>query len=294
LSKKDDNDGRRTREAQPVVPDHKDRYSPRATRSKRGRPQLHRGRTRRPRAGRGGSDEWVRELDTPRTATECSGLHQICGPMLDRLDMLPEPQREALGTVFGQTTSSSRPVRIRRDARRRHRCGRPGSGRRAPPYDVLGRDLRALLSDGAVAEELYRDGFRVVPFTPPGSGCSVPSRERRVTASVSTCVGCRRNRRVRTPSAAHYERRRDMQVNGRNPARKQLRGEPGHLLVGVDDKEGVPAAEGGVSEPGRAAAVSAWSSAFVPSAAPPGCVVGQPTRDHLCRLTAVQCSIRWT
>jgi hypothetical protein len=66
----------------------------------------------------------------------------------------------------------------------------------------------------------------------------------------------------------------------------------GHLLVGVDDKEGVPAAEGGVSEPGRAAAVSAWSSAFVPSAAQPGFVAGQPTRDHLCRLTAVQCSIR--
>src|SRR4029453_8278443 len=33
-----------------------------------------------------------------------SGLHQLCGPMLDRLDMLPEPQREALGTVFGRNT----------------------------------------------------------------------------------------------------------------------------------------------------------------------------------------------
>jgi hypothetical protein len=26
-----------------------------------------------------------------------SGLHQLCGPMLDRLDRLPIPQREALG-----------------------------------------------------------------------------------------------------------------------------------------------------------------------------------------------------
>ena len=30
-----------------------------------------------------------------------SGLHQLCGPMLDHLDRLPVPQREALATVFG-------------------------------------------------------------------------------------------------------------------------------------------------------------------------------------------------
>src|SRR5690349_8321828 len=30
-----------------------------------------------------------------------SGLHQLCGPMLDRLDSLPVPQRDALATVFG-------------------------------------------------------------------------------------------------------------------------------------------------------------------------------------------------
>ena len=29
-----------------------------------------------------------------------SGLHQLCGPMLDHLDRLPVPQREALATVF--------------------------------------------------------------------------------------------------------------------------------------------------------------------------------------------------
>jgi DNA-binding CsgD family transcriptional regulator len=29
------------------------------------------------------------------------GLHQLCAPMLDRLDQLPAPQRDALGTVFG-------------------------------------------------------------------------------------------------------------------------------------------------------------------------------------------------
>jgi DNA-binding CsgD family transcriptional regulator len=30
-----------------------------------------------------------------------AGLHQLCAPMLDRLDGLPVPQREALGTAFG-------------------------------------------------------------------------------------------------------------------------------------------------------------------------------------------------
>jgi hypothetical protein len=33
-----------------------------------------------------------------------SGLHQLCGPMLDQLDRLPIPQREALATVFGQSS----------------------------------------------------------------------------------------------------------------------------------------------------------------------------------------------
>jgi hypothetical protein len=30
-----------------------------------------------------------------------AALHQLCAPMLDRLDLLPDPQREALGTAFG-------------------------------------------------------------------------------------------------------------------------------------------------------------------------------------------------
>src|SRR3954468_19993927 len=33
-----------------------------------------------------------------------AGLHQLCAPMLDRLDRLPGPQRDALGTAFGLTT----------------------------------------------------------------------------------------------------------------------------------------------------------------------------------------------
>ncbi|MGY4652244.1 AAA family ATPase [Mycobacterium sp. URHB0021] len=33
-----------------------------------------------------------------------AALHQLCGPMLDRLDRLPAPQREALSTAFGLST----------------------------------------------------------------------------------------------------------------------------------------------------------------------------------------------
>lgn len=32
-----------------------------------------------------------------------AGLHQLCAPMLDRLDRLPAPQRDALATAFGQS-----------------------------------------------------------------------------------------------------------------------------------------------------------------------------------------------
>jgi hypothetical protein len=33
-----------------------------------------------------------------------SSLHQLCAPMLDHLDGLPAPQRDALATVFGRST----------------------------------------------------------------------------------------------------------------------------------------------------------------------------------------------
>ena len=35
-----------------------------------------------------------------------AGLHQLCAPMLDRLDRIPAPQREALATAFGLTTGA--------------------------------------------------------------------------------------------------------------------------------------------------------------------------------------------
>ena len=36
-----------------------------------------------------------------------AGLHQLCGPFLERLDRLPTPQRDALGTAFGLRAGST-------------------------------------------------------------------------------------------------------------------------------------------------------------------------------------------
>lgn len=36
-----------------------------------------------------------------------AGLHQLCAPLLDHLDTLPGPQREALSTAFGQSTGAA-------------------------------------------------------------------------------------------------------------------------------------------------------------------------------------------
>src|SRR4029077_2076962 len=36
-----------------------------------------------------------------------SGLDQLCAPMLDRIDRLPEPQRNALRTAFGLAGGAS-------------------------------------------------------------------------------------------------------------------------------------------------------------------------------------------
>jgi hypothetical protein len=40
-----------------------------------------------------------------------SGLQQLCGPMLDRLEGLPQPQRTALATVFGLSEGCPRDSR---------------------------------------------------------------------------------------------------------------------------------------------------------------------------------------
>jgi DNA-binding CsgD family transcriptional regulator len=52
------------------------------------------------------ADWWVARAVGVESETELaySGLHQLCAPMLDRLERLPVPQRDALATVFGQSS----------------------------------------------------------------------------------------------------------------------------------------------------------------------------------------------
>ena len=52
------------------------------------------GRAEGCRVGRAAGVESEREL-------AYAGLHQLCSPYLDRVDSLPVPQREVLGTAFG-------------------------------------------------------------------------------------------------------------------------------------------------------------------------------------------------
>ena len=51
------------------------------------------------------STSGVRVLRTVGVESEMelpfAALHQLCSPVLDRLDRLPDPQRAALATVFG-------------------------------------------------------------------------------------------------------------------------------------------------------------------------------------------------
>ena len=73
-----------------------------------------------------------------------SGLHQVCAPMLDHLEQLPVPQREALATVFGRRQG---PRAIARCGRRRRR---KRSSPRRPPLPA-----RARARDGPRTE--YKD-----------------------------------------------------------------------------------------------------------------------------------------
>jgi hypothetical protein len=43
----------------------------------------------------------------PETQFAFAGLHQLCGPLLDRTSSLPEPQRAALGVAFGRRSGAA-------------------------------------------------------------------------------------------------------------------------------------------------------------------------------------------
>lgn len=75
-----------------------------------------------------------------------SGLHLLCAPMLDHLDRLPVPQRDALATVFGLRAGPARIALV--CAARTEFGGSVLAGLPELPVEGLNdRDARALLLD---------------------------------------------------------------------------------------------------------------------------------------------------
>ena len=100
-------------------------------------------------AGLGLPRRRARRASSPRWSSPFAGLHQLCAPMLDRLERLPGPQRDALGTAFGLHAgrrAGSLPRRARRaePARRRRRGAAAGlrRRRRAVARPRVGADAR--------------------------------------------------------------------------------------------------------------------------------------------------------
>ena len=156
-----------------------------------------------------------------------SGLHQLCAPMLDHLDRLPVPQRDALATVFGLSAGpAARPVpgrarhadavrRGRRAAaaglhRRRRAVARPGLGAdprvRRPPAPRRARS-RSCARRARAAATTSSPGCPSCPSmgsaTATRAHCcwttctarwmrrSATRSSRRATATRSRCSSCR-------------------------------------------------------------------------------------------------------
>jgi len=83
------------------------------------------------------------EMELPFAA-----LHQLCAPMLDRVDALPEPQRDAVNTAFGVTAGD------------------------APNRLLIGRAVLSLLSAASVCDPARgrSRGIGTRRLTEPGTG----------------------------------------------------------------------------------------------------------------------------
>ncbi len=76
-----------------------------------------------------------------------SGLHQLCAPLLDHLDELPVPQRDALATVFRLSTGPAPDRFLVGLATTRGGGDRRGAVRRAGPHCVAGTGPRGQRTD---------------------------------------------------------------------------------------------------------------------------------------------------
>ena len=97
-----------------------------------------------------------------------AGIHQLCAPMLDRLDALPPPQRDALSVALGLG----------------------GRGRAGPVPGRTGRAQPAVRGGGGAAAALSRGGRAV-------AGCRLEPDPRPRRATGAGRVGGDRGRRAR-------------------------------------------------------------------------------------------------
>ena len=95
-----------------------------------------------------------------------AGLHQLCAPFLDRLDRLPTPQRDALGTAFGlRDGNGNAPDRFliglaAEPAVRRRRAPTPGLPRRRRPVARPGLGAHPRIRRPPSARGVGRTGLR--------------------------------------------------------------------------------------------------------------------------------------
>ena len=145
-----------------------------------------------------------------------SGLHQLCAPMLDHLDRLPVPQRDALATVFG--LSSGPATRPPHGGTGHADAGR--GRRRAAAADLL-RRRRAVAGPGVRADPRVRrppSARRARRVRVRGTHGDRGRRPRRAARAAD-----RWTRRQRCAHAAAGQRARPA---GRGRLRPDHRGEP--------------------------------------------------------------------
>ena len=178
-----------------------------------------------------------------------AGLHQLCTRMLDRLDALPTPQRDALSVALGLCVrGASRPVPVRAGRARpavrrgrgtaaalsRRRCAVarrslvPGARlRRAPPGRRVGGDRRRRSRARRLAR--LRRPARAARRRARRRRCAGPALERQPRATPRPRPRQDRGRYPRQPpgavgAAAADERRRAEQAASRSPARTTFPG----------------------------------------------------------------------
>jgi hypothetical protein len=118
-----------------------------------------------------------------------AALHQLCAPVLDGLDRLPGPQRDALAITTARTGGGAGQVRV---GRHRGRSRPPGDGRGRRPRRPRARPRRSpALRDRVRVETRQRRAPRCCSRPPASSRPSTPAWPARPTSGPFGGALCR-------------------------------------------------------------------------------------------------------